>query len=61
MSMRYLRRLIVNACLWGLSLESKITADSSVDVVNEFKPTEFGFKKFKKGVKPADYRVDTAN
>lgn len=56
-----LRRLIVNACLWGLNLESEIKADSSVDVVNEFKPTEFGFKKFKKGVKPADHQVDVAN
>ncbi len=53
-----LRRLVVNACLWGLKLESKIEADSSVDVVNEFKPTEFGFKKFKKGVKPADHQID---
>ncbi len=53
-----LRRLVVNACLWGLKLESKIKADSPVDVVNEFKPTEFGFKKFKKGVKPSDHQVD---
>ena len=53
-----LRRLIVNACFWGLNLESMIKADSSVDYVNEFKPTEFGFKKFKKGVKPADHQVD---
>lgn len=43
-----LRRLVVNACLWGLKLESKIKPDSSVDVVSEFKPTQFGFKKFKK-------------
>ncbi len=53
-----LRRLIVNACLWGLNMESMIQPDSSVDYVNEFKPTEFGFKKFKKGVKPADHQVD---
>lgn len=53
-----LRRLVVNACFWGLNLESMIRADWSVDYVNDFKPTDFGFKKFKKGVKPADYQVD---
>jgi len=53
-----LRRLIVNACFWGLNMEGLIKADSPVDYVNEFKPTDFGFEKFKKGVKPADHRID---
>lgn len=53
-----LRRLIVNACFWGLQMESQITADASVDYVSEFKPTDFGFHGFKKGVKPSDYQIE---
>jgi hypothetical protein len=51
-----LRRLVVNACYWATGLESKIPAQSDVRPVGEFKPTWFGFGKFKPGVKPADLR-----
>jgi len=49
-----LRRLLINACYWAVSLERKIPAKSSVEYVGQFKPTWFGFGKFKPGVKPAD-------
>jgi type 1 glutamine amidotransferase len=51
------RRMIVNACYWTLGLEIKIPDKSNVDLVGEFKPTPFRFKKneeWKPGVKPAD-------
>jgi hypothetical protein len=49
-----LRRLVVNACYWAVGLEGKIPARSDVDVVGTFEPTPFGFKGFKKGVRPSD-------
>ena len=49
-----LRRLLVNACFWTTGLADKIPARANVDYVGEFKPTMFGFGKFKPGVKPAD-------
>lgn len=52
-----LRRLCVNACYWGLGLEDKIPARSNVDYVGEYKPNYFGFGKFKKGLKPADFEL----
>lgn len=33
-----LRRLMVNACYWATGLESKISAESSVDFVGEYNP-----------------------
>ncbi len=49
-----LRRLLVNACYWTLGLGNRLPAEADVDYVGEFKPTQFGFGKFKPGVKPAD-------
>lgn len=49
-----LRRLLINASYWAVGLADKIPATASVDYVGEFKPTAFGFGKFKPGVKPAD-------
>ena len=49
-----LRRLLVNACYWTTGLTDKIPAAANVDYVGEYKPTWFGFGKFKPGVKPAD-------
>jgi hypothetical protein len=51
-----LRRLLVNACYWGLGLEEKISASSSVDMVGVYQPP-FGFGKFVKGMKPADLQL----
>ncbi len=47
-----LRRLIVNACFWASGVT--IPKEAKVDLVGEFKPTMFGFGKFKPNVKPAD-------
>ena len=52
-----LRRLLVNACYWGLGLENQIPARSNVDYVGEYKPTFFGFGKFKRGMRPSDFEM----
>ena len=50
-----LRRLLVNACYWAVRLADKIPDAADVDYVGDYKPTGFGFGKFKPGVKPADW------
>ncbi len=52
-----LRRLLVNACYWTVGLEAKIPEKAKVDLVGEYTPTRFGFGGFRKGVRPADYRM----
>jgi type 1 glutamine amidotransferase len=52
-----MRRLLVNAAYWCTGLEDKIPEKAKVDIVGEFKPLPFGFKKFKKGVKPSDHAM----
>lgn len=49
------RRLIANACFWGL--EMQVPAKADVDLVGEYNPTQFGFKKYVEGVKPADHKL----
>ncbi len=51
-----LRRLIVNAVLLMSGLESAIADVSSVDPVGDYRPSPFGFDRFRKGVRPADYQ-----
>ena len=46
------RRVLVNACYWGLGLEDWIPPQANVDLVGEYEPTRFGFGSFKTGVKP---------
>lgn len=48
------RRLLVNSCYWLLGLEAKISAKSSVGLVDDYQPLGFGFGQFRKGFKPAD-------
>ena len=50
-----LRRLLVNACYWGLELEDQIPDRSNVDYVGEYKPTFYGFGTYQRGVKPSDH------
>ena len=50
-----LRRLLVNACYWGLGLEERIPAKTKVENVGDFNPTPFKFKGYVKHKKPADY------
>jgi Trehalose utilisation len=46
------RRMLVNAVYWTLGLEDKISAESDVSLVGEYKPRPFGFGGAAKGVKP---------
>jgi hypothetical protein len=48
------RRMAVNAVLWAVGLESRITADADVSLVGPYQPTTFNFGGYVKGVKPAD-------
>jgi type 1 glutamine amidotransferase len=52
------RRLMVNACYWGLGMADKIDAQSNVDIVGAYDPVPIGFGKYKKGLKPADHKLD---
>lgn len=50
-----LRRLVVNGVFWGLGLE--IPAKADVTYVDDFKPTFYGFKGYRKGLKPSDHAI----
>ena len=47
-----LRRLFLNATLWGLGLEERITPDLDVDTVGAYEPLHSGFDYEKLGVEP---------
>jgi hypothetical protein len=47
-----LRRIVVNAAYWQTGLDVPQRAD--VSLVGEYKPSQFGFGGFRKGVKPSD-------
>jgi len=51
------RRLLVNACYWGLGLEDKIPAKGDVTIIGSYDPKPIGFAGNKKGVKPADHKL----
>lgn len=53
-----LRRLLVNACYWGLELEDQIPDRSNVDYIGEYKPTMYGFGSYQRGIKPADHELE---
>ncbi len=46
------RRMLVNAVYWTVGLDDKISAESDVSLVGEYKPRPFGFNGAAKGVKP---------
>ena len=46
------RRMVVNACYWGLGKESKISAKSNVDLAGEYNPNPIGLNKQKTELKP---------
>ena len=54
------RRMIVNAAYWCLSMEDKITADANVDLVGDYNPTGFGFDGAVKGRRPAFYDLEAS-
>jgi len=47
------RRLVVNGVFWLSGLN--IPAEVDVNVVGDYKPTNFGFEGFQKGVRPSDH------
>lgn len=51
-----LRRLVINASLWLLGMEGTITPDLNVEYVGEYKPTNFGFDTFRKGMRVGDFK-----
>jgi type 1 glutamine amidotransferase len=51
------RRLLVNACYWGLGMEDRISANSKVDIVGEYKPNDIGMGGHKRGLKPSDHKL----
>ena len=51
------RRLMINACYWGLEMEDQIPAAANVDYVGEYKPNKIGFAKYPKGIKPSDHAL----
>jgi len=48
-----LRRLIVNGIYWGLGLE--VPQKAEVPIPTDFKPSNYGFKGFKPGMKASDF------
>ena len=51
------RRMIINACYWAVGLEDEISEDLDVDIVGDFEPTMYGFRKGKTaGITPDDLR-----
>lgn len=49
------RRLIVNAAYWALGMDQQIPqGGTDVRLVGEYRPTPFGFNRYRKGVHPAD-------
>lgn len=51
-----LRRLVVNASYWAVGLEDKIPAKADVTIIGTYKPSNFGFNGYRKGMKPSDYK-----
>lgn len=49
------RRMLVNACYWGLQLDDQISAKANVDLVGTFEPLPFKFSGHKRDVMPADH------
>ena len=51
------RRLLVNACYWGMEMEGEIPDKSKVDFVGTYKPNKIGMGKHQTGLKPSDHRL----
>jgi trehalose utilization protein len=59
-SSRDLRRLFFNAVFWTLGMEKQIPASGlNAAMIGPWSPSNFGFNKFRSGLRPADYRDGT--
>jgi len=52
------RRLLVNAAYWLVGLEDKIPERANVGFVGAYDPLPIGYGKYRKGLKPADHKLD---
>jgi hypothetical protein len=52
-----LRRLLLNAALWSVGRENKITAHANVDLVGEYHPHSYLSETYTKDVRPADLEL----
>lgn len=50
-----LRRMVINAVLWGFALE--IPAKTDVRYVDDFEPSPYAFKGYRRGLKPDDHAL----
>lgn len=50
------RRMLINACFWGLEMEDVIKEDNPIDFVGGYEPTTFNFEGYQKNVKPSDLK-----
>ncbi|MBD3175810.1 MAG: hypothetical protein GF320_11565, partial [Armatimonadia bacterium] len=51
------RRLLVNACYWGLGMEENIPERSDVDIVGEYNPSPIGVGGHRRGLRPEDHAL----
>lgn len=52
-----LRRMLINASYWALNMEAQISDKSNAETVGVYEPIMFGFDKYKRGMKPADFNL----
>ena len=52
-----LRRLLVNACYWGMEMDDDIHDECIVEYVGEYNPTFFGYGTHARGVRPSDHTL----
>jgi type 1 glutamine amidotransferase len=50
-----LRRMVVNGVYWGLGMEVPAKADVTID--GDYQPNNYGFKGYRKGLKPDDFVI----
>lgn len=50
-----MRRLIVNAAFWSLGMEAEIPQRTFVGLVGDYRPTPFGFGKYRRGLQLKDF------
>lgn len=48
------KRMLINACFWGVGLENEIKVNNNIEFVGKYSPTTFNFKGYKSNVKPSD-------
>jgi hypothetical protein len=52
------RRFLVNAAYWCLKMEGKIPERSNVEIVGTYDPPPIGVGGHRKGIKPADLKIE---